>query len=118
MEKKKASPRKQLSSLMYIYGALGLIFGALHLFSYFSTRSIVSLWDASFNAGDGILGLLAGWLFDQGSKLAVLVIVITILTSLFYSYLVGRGLNLMTLLLGIVLLGWVAVLWKRGGLFS
>jgi hypothetical protein len=118
MDKNKASPRKQLSSLMYIYGALGLVFGVLHLFTYFSTGSSISLSDALFNAGDGILGLLAGWLFARGSKLAILVIVITILVSLVYSDLVGRGINLVTLLLGLVLLGWIAVLWRRGGLFS
>ncbi len=118
MEKSKASPRKQLSLLLYIYGVLGLVFGAIHLFAYFSTRSSISLSDALFNAGVGILGLLAGWFFTKGNKLAILVVVAYILASLGYSYLVGRGINLIMLVLGFVLLAWIAMLWKRGILFS
>jgi hypothetical protein len=71
MEQSGAGSRKQLSLLMFIGGALGLVFGGIHLASYLSSGASISLSDAGFNAGAGVLWIFAGWFITKGKRLAV-----------------------------------------------
>lgn len=116
MEQKTWISRKRLSNYMFLGGILGLVFGGIHLTSYLSTSSQISLSDAGFNAGLGVLELLGGWLVRKGKMLALGVAIIVVLASLVYSYLMGRGFNFTFLVLGGLFLVWMIVLWQRGGL--
>jgi hypothetical protein len=116
METKNASSRRQLSLILFFGGALGLIFGVVHLTSFLSSGSGMSLSDAVFNASFGVLELLAGWLVTKGKAIAILSMAAAILASLVYTFLVGRGFNIVTLALGGLFLVWAITLWRRGGL--
>ena len=116
MEQKNASSHKQLSLILFLGGALGLVFGGVHLMSFLSSGSGISLSDAAFNASLGVLELLAGWLVTQGKKIAILFIAAAILASLIYTLSVGRGFNFVMLVLGGTFLVWAITLWRQGGL--
>jgi hypothetical protein len=116
MKQSFTSSTKQLSLIMFIGGALGLIFGCIHLISYLSSDSSISLSDAGFNAGSGAIEICAGWFFSKGKKIGILFVVTAILASLVYSYQVGRGFNFITLILGSLFLIWIISFWRRGDL--
>jgi hypothetical protein len=116
MKQSFTSSTKQLSIIMFIGGALGLIFGSIHLMSYFSSGSSISLLDAGFNAGSGVIQICASWFLSTRKKIAILFVVTAILASLVYSYLVGRGFNYITLLMGCLFLFWILSFWRRGDL--
>lgn len=115
MQQKNTSPIKQVSNVIYITGVFGLIFGILHLVTYFSSGTVTSLYDAGFNALFGSLQVLAAWLISKGNKFAVLVLSVAFLGSLAYGYLVGRGFNFFYLLISAFLVAWVMYFWIRGG---
>lgn len=116
MEKKKIDYRKQLTFFLYLWGALGLIFGAVHLMSFLSSGSENSLSDAALNTASGLLGLCAGWLVTKGRRIAVLIIAASILVSMVYYYLVGRGFDFLTIILGGFFMYWAIKLWRQGEL--
>lgn len=116
MEQDVLKSRTQLSNLMFLGGILGLIFGLLHLSTFLSSGSSIALSDAGINAGLGVLDLLGGWLVRRGRLVVILVASSVILASLIYAYVVGRGFNIVSLVLGGLFLAWIVILWKRGGL--
>lgn len=115
MPDKSTSPLKGAARILYITGILGLVFALLHLVSYLSSASSLSLLDAGFNALFGLLLLLAGWFLDQGRKVAIIVLVLAVLASLSFGFLVGRGLNFFFLFISGFLVLWVLYLFFRGG---
>lgn len=116
MEQNIESSRKQLSFILFVGGAAGLIFGGILLMSYLSSDTDTSLSDAGLNAGFGLLEILAGWFITKGKRIAILFVVAAILASLVYSFLAGRGLNYYMLVMGGLFLVWAISLWRRGGL--
>ena len=116
MQQNVLGSRKQLSNLLFLSGILGLAFGGLHLSTFFSSSSSTALSDAGFNAGLGLVELLCGWLVAKGKLLAFPVAAAIILASLIYSYMMGRGSNFVSLIVGGVFLTWLIFLWRRGEL--
>ena len=113
MEKKKIDYRRQLTLFLYLWGALGLVFAGIHLLPVFSSGSDTLPYDVAMNAGSGLLGLLAGWLVAKGRRIAVAFIVASILVSMVYYYLVGRGFDFLTIILGVFFMYWAIKLWKQ-----
>lgn len=109
-----ADSRKQVTYLLIVVGALGILFGAIHLFVFFSTGSGISLADAGINAVLGWMGLLAAWFALKGRFWAIVVAFLYVLTDLTFAFLFGRGLNFLSLVLGTMVIVWLIVLWRRG----
>lgn len=116
MEQDVLKSRTQLSNLMLLGGILGLVFGLIHLTTFLSSGSSIALSDAGINAGIGALSLIGWRLVRQGRSVAILIAITIIFAGLIYSYVVGRGFNLISLALGGLFLAGIIILWKRGGL--
>ncbi len=116
MGQTSTNSRKQLSLILFFVGALGVIFGGIHLMSFLSSREGIALSDAALNAGLGVLELLAGWFVTKGKKIAIFFIGAAILVSLVYGLLVGRGFNFVMLIVGGLFLVQAIMLWRRGDL--
>ncbi|MDX1614086.1 MAG: hypothetical protein R3300_07220 [Candidatus Promineifilaceae bacterium] len=117
MSEREAGPLdspKQLSRLMLFVGVLGLIFAGVHAAAYLSSGAPISLSDALFNAADGALFLAGGVLVARRRAAAILFPLLSVVASLIYSYAVGRGFNVIALLLGGAFLILTFLQWRRG----
>ena len=115
--KPSSSWGKRIAAIyLALNGVLGVIFGGIHAFAYFSTGASISLSDAVFNAAFGVVGLVCVYLVFKGKALVLLVQLLADLGALTYAYAVGRGFNTPFLITSGLLLAWLVVLWRRGEL--
>lgn len=105
---------KQVTYLLIFVGALGILFGVIHLVAYFSTGSGTLLADAGINTLLGLMGLGAAWLVLKRKYWAIVLTILYVLVDLIFTYFMGRGINFLSIALGSLFVGWLMVFWRRG----
>lgn len=90
----RSDRRKSLVRLFALAGVIGVGLGAIHFLSMVSSDySSTALTDALFNTGFGVLLFVCSRLLVKGSRLIVPVWCGAVLSSIVYSFAVGRGFN-------------------------
>ena len=92
-----------LTALSILFGILGFTSGK-------------ELTDNLFNLGTGVIFILVAFAAHRGKLLAAYLIGFQVIASLFHSFLMGRGVNYVTICVGFVWAYWLHHLWKNGEL--
>ncbi|MEZ4862834.1 MAG: hypothetical protein R3C14_16070 [Caldilineaceae bacterium] len=117
------STAKQISKQRYrligwlFYGGIGgIAFGGIHLWSFYTLGDRIAFYDAMFNILLGVSYFASFRLVEKGKFLAVQVCAVSLVAALLYGWIMGRGFNVIMLVIGGVLLWQVIQLWRRGEL--
>lgn len=114
---KKTALSKQLYALFIFGGALGILFGLLHLSDFSQTGNPIKLYDSLINSLFGVISFVQAKLL-QSKKIGVVhITILSLAISLVYAALVGRDFNWITLLFSCY---WLFKLWelKKLGFFE
>lgn len=108
---------RQLTTYFLVGGVAGVIFGLIH-WAGILTEGItnIRLSDAVFNTLIGVVGFICWRLLLGRKRLVVFVWGAAVVSALVYSYAVGRGLNVVIAVAGILIGAASVALWRRGEL--
>jgi hypothetical protein len=107
---RKASPREQVANIYKMLAIILGLFGVLHLIP----GQKLNVPDGIFNIIVAVIFFLIGEFLKAGKKLVFYLVAIEVVVSLSYSYIVGQGLNIFTVLFGAVTFAWFYKLQKNG----
>ena len=114
---KESQLLKSLTFFFVLSAVLGVIAGGIHLFSILSNGfTSISLTDALINILMGILAFICSRLLTKGRRSVIFLYSGIIVISIGYAFAVGRGLNIIFTVIGLVVLGALIQLWRRGQL--
>ncbi|MBN1319002.1 MAG: hypothetical protein JXA42_26200 [Anaerolineales bacterium] len=104
-EKNKTDEVASLAMYLKFGGYFAIIFGLINALSIFSQGyTAVRLGDTVINAVFGILFLVCARLLSGRKLLSMWIFAFTIVLSLVYTYVVGRGLNFFYAIFGAIVL--------------
>ena len=110
-ERKTYSPDRISTIFKMLAIVLGL-FGVLRLMS----GKELGVADGLFNISIAVIFFLIAQSLKSRKKSAFYFVGAEVMASLGYSYLVGRGLNIVTIVFGVIMFGWLYKLWQDGEL--
>ncbi len=111
----KTLSNTSLKRIFILGGLLSIFFGFIHLSSGLTSGfTSIIMGDTVINFLSGLLLLLAAWLLAQGKQTVILVIVTSMLSSITYGFVVGRGINYVAIIGGAYLLWQLYGLKKQG----
>ena len=104
-EKEKSKNFQSLETLLRVGGLAGILFGFIHVWGLVSQGfTYIQLGDAIFNILFGILFLISKRLLSQEKFSAMWAVTLSVLLSMIYSFIVGRGINYIIALIGVGIL--------------
>ena len=110
--------KASLSRIFFIGGLLSIFFGFIHLTSGLSSEfTSVIIGDTVINTLNGLLWLVAVWLLAQGKQEVIWVVIVGLLASIVYAFAIGRGANIVSIVVGAFFLWQLYTLKKQGELY-
>lgn len=103
----KTDPLKQIYNYFLFGGFLLVLFGVLHLYTFSQTSNSIKLYDGLFNLIYGLMFLASSIFLKSKNVLVIYLVIFTTSLSLIYSFVMNRGLNLVTLGYSSFLLYWL-----------
>ena len=107
MDEKVVKSRKELWTFFLIVGVAFIIFGAIHISSFATSGSNISMYDAIYNSYFGICFLVASWIVYKGKFIVLIIPILFSITVIAYSYAIGRSFNYFALLYSVILIPWI-----------
>ncbi|MCL4261668.1 MAG: hypothetical protein KJ069_00565 [Anaerolineae bacterium] len=115
----KIMSKTSLYRLFLFGGLLSIVFGFIHISSGLTSDfTSIIIGDAIINILSGLLFLVAAWLLSQGKQATIIVVVLSILASIIYAFVVGRGVNFVAIIVGAFLLWQLYGLKRQGELIA